>query len=72
MTRGKSWSFCVWLLARHPKDWLDLCAALNKPNATQAEVNDLFAECIAFDVSECELAWRAWARKNSSIGKASG
>ena len=70
--RAKSWSFCVWLLARHPEDWLDLCAALNKQDATQKDVDDLFAENLALDVAECEVAWRAWAEKNSAIGKASG
>lgn len=70
--RAKSWSFCVWLLARHPEDWLDLCAALNKKNASQADVDDLFAENLALDVAECEVEWRAWAQKNSAIGKASG
>lgn len=70
--RAKAWSFCVWLLARHPTDWLDLCAELNKPNATQEDVDDLFAENLAFTVDECEIEWRRWARRNSAIGKASG
>lgn len=70
--RAKSWSFCVWLLARHPENWLDLCAELNKKNATQTDVDDLFAENLALDVAECEAEWRAWAQKNSAIGKASG
>jgi len=70
--RAKSWSFCVWLLARHPEDWLDLCAALNKKNASQQDVDDLFAENLALDVAESEAEWRAWAQKNSAIGKASG
>ena len=70
--RAKSWSFCVWLLARHPEDWLDLCAALNKKNASQQDVDDLFAENLALDVAESEAEWRAWAQQNSAIGKASG
>lgn len=70
--RAKAWSFCVWLLARHNEDWLDLCAALNKENATQGDVQELFGETLGLDVEECEAEWRAWARKNSSIGKASG
>ena len=70
--RAKSWSFCVWLLARHPKEWLDLCAMLNQPGATQTEVDDLFAENLALTTAECEQLWRAWARKNSALGKASG
>ena len=70
--RAKSWCFCVWLLARHHEDWLDLCAALNQPNASQDDVASLFGETIGFDVEECEAEWRTWARKNSSIGKASG
>jgi len=70
--RAKAWSFCVWLLARHHEDWLDLCAALNKENATQGDVQELFGETLGLDVEECEAEWRTWARKNSSIGKASG
>lgn len=70
--RAKSWCFCVWLLARHHEDWLDLCAALNQPNATQDDVQGLFGETLGLDVEECEAEWRMWARKHSSIGKASG
>lgn len=70
--RAKSWCFCVWLLARHHEDWLDLCAALNQPNASQDDVASLFGETFGFDVEECEAEWRTWARQNSSIGKASG
>ena len=63
--RAKAWSFCVWMLARHHEDWLDLCAALNKPNATQGDVQELFGAALGLDVEECEAEWRAWARKNS-------
>lgn len=70
--RAKSWSFCVWLLARHHEDWLDLCAALNQKNMSQDDVQGLFGETLGVDVEDCEAEWRAWARRNSSIGRASG
>lgn len=70
--RAKAWSFCVWLLARHHEDWLDLCAALNKPNATEGDVEELFGEALGLDVEEVEAEWRAWATRKSPIGRASG
>ena len=70
--RAKAWSFCVWLLARHPEDWLDLCATLNKPNATEGDVQELFGGALGRDVEECEAEWRAWAARKSLIGRASG
>lgn len=70
--RIKSWSFMLWLLARHPDRWLKLLDKLSQANMMPEDVTQIFATVMERDLGEIEDEWRAWARRGSRIGKASG
>lgn len=70
--RIKSWSFMLWLMARHPDRWIKLLDKLSEPNLLPEDVTQIFAKVMERDLGEIEDEWRAWARRGSRIGKASG
>ena len=70
--RIKSWSFMLWLVARHPDRWLKLLDKLSAPDLLPEDVTKVFATVLERDLGEVEDEWRAWARRGSRIGKASG
>lgn len=70
--RIKSWSFMLWLVARHPDRWHKLLDKLSTPDLLPEDVTKVFATVLERDLGEVEDEWRAWARRGSRIGKASG
>ncbi len=71
-TRLKSWSFMCWMLARHPDKWLPLIDGCSAPRITPEGVEAVFEEVLGQSVGEVEQQWRAWARRGSKLGEASG
>ena len=71
-TRVKSWSFMVFLLARHPNRWYGLVDGLSKKDLMPEQVAEIFAEQLDCTLEEVEAEWRAWCRPGSALGKASG
>ena len=70
--RMKAWSFMVWLMARYPEAWLQLCSALQPEQLTTEDVEAGFHDVLGRSVGDCEAEWREWMRSGSYIGKASG
>jgi hypothetical protein len=71
-TRLKSWSFMCWMLARHPDKWLPLIDGCSAPRITPDGVEAVFQDVLGQPVGEVEQRWRAWARRGSKLGEASG
>lgn len=70
--RIKSWSFMVFLMARHPQQWLDLCKRMGKVQDLSVElVQQRFTEELGRSVHDVNAEWREWAKPGSPIGKAS-
>ena len=70
--RVKSWSFVLWLLARHPDEWHGLLGELAKENLLPEQVQDGFGKRFGREIGDVEQEWREWARRDSRIGKAAG
>jgi hypothetical protein len=70
--RHKAFTFMVWLLARHPDQWVELLVALGREARTEEEVAAIFAKVLGRPIGEVEAEWREWVRTGSRIGKASG
>lgn len=71
-TRLKSWSFMCWILARYPDKWLPLIDACGAPRISPAGVEAAFKDVLGKPLGEIEQDWRAWARRGSKLGKATG
>jgi len=71
-TRLKSWSFMCWMLARHPDKWLPLIDGCGAPKITPEGVEAVFQDVFGKPLGEVEQQWRAWARRGSKLGEASG
>jgi tetratricopeptide (TPR) repeat protein len=70
--RTKSWSFVLWLLARHPQQWDTLLTRLGHDALEPEEVERIFAEVLGRPIGEVEDEWRNWVRRGSAIGRACG
>jgi hypothetical protein len=71
----KSWWFTVWLLARHPDDWLDLLYKLRTDDnkvLMPDEVSRAVERALGRPVDDVELEWRQWALGESPLARASG
>ena len=71
-TRLKAWSFMHWMLARYPDKWLPLIDGCGIPKITPEGVEAVFLEVLGRPLEEIEREWRAWARRGSKLGEASG
>ena len=71
-TRLKSWSFMHWMLGRYPDKWLPLIDGCGVPKITPEGVEAVFLDVLGRPLDEVEREWRAWARRGSKIGEASG
>lgn len=70
--RHKAWTFVLWLLARHPDEWVHLMVELGGEKQDVAEVQLTFEAMLHRDFGEVEEEWREWVRAGSRIGRASG
>jgi hypothetical protein len=68
--RLKAWSFMVWLMARHPDDWVELGRQLNVENLTSEQVDAPFIKTLGREAADVEAEWREWMRRDSAVGRA--
>lgn len=69
--RIKSWSFVLWLLARHPDRWAKLLLQIGEQRKTEEEIAAIFETVLGEPLGESDAQWREWARRGSLLGKAS-
>jgi hypothetical protein len=67
----QAWLFMLWLPARHPEQWSNLAAALRETREPE-RCAQAIAEALGRPAAEVEEEWRAWARGDSPISKATG
>jgi hypothetical protein len=71
--RIKAWNWMLWLLARHPDQWLLFVERLSAQKQLLPEAVDGIArEVFGRPLDELEQEWRPWAAGKSSLAKASG
>lgn len=69
--RVKSWSFVLWLLARHPDKWVKPFAALAADKVmTPEEIAAVFERELGVSVDRLEAEWREWASGDTLLAKA--
>tara|TARA_R110002072_G_scaffold31466_4_gene96966 strand:+ start:47121 stop:48590 length:1470 start_codon:yes stop_codon:yes gene_type:complete len=69
--RVKSWSFVLFMMARFPRQWLDVVRKMPKVDGlTVEDVAKTLKEILNCSVGELEAEWREWARQGSPIGRA--
>jgi hypothetical protein len=70
--RTKVWTFVVWLMARYPDSWGALLAKIGHGPRLPEEIDAMFVEVLGVGAGQADAEWRAWLRRGSPIGKASG
>jgi hypothetical protein len=71
--RLKSWGFMLWLVCRCPDTWFELVEKLSTDTTpTPEQVASAFETVLGRGVDEVEAEWRAWAKRGSRLGRASG
>jgi hypothetical protein len=71
-TRLKSWSFMIWLLARHPEQWGAFVDAVSDPQVSPERIGAAIEQTLGSSLAEVEEAWRRWARRDSRLGRVTG
>jgi hypothetical protein len=71
VVRVKSWSFVLWLMARHPDTWTRaLQAILTDQNPLPEQIEQVFEREFGRPLPQLEAEWREWARGDSPLAKA--
>lgn len=71
--RVKSWSFVLWLAARHPDRWTRVFLGIDSAKGPLPEAIDaVFRAELGRSALELEAEWREWAGGDSAIAKATG
>lgn len=66
--RVKSWSFMLWLIARHPETWIKALARIDSNSLPSPDqVDAALQAAIGRGAAELEAEWRAFMRGDSAL-----